>query len=107
MKKIKRNIIKIVSFTVLLSITLLIVSGCAQTKPSHLGEWQSDITEEITIQIKDDGTLDEYWENTQTATYTYEIEDNSLIVDQNGDKYSLLIDNGKLVYEGETLYTKK
>ena len=76
MRKIKANIV----FMSLLFIALLTIPGYSQTTLSHLGEWQSNITEEITIQIKNDGTLEEYWDDTLTATYTYEVEGNSFIV---------------------------
>lgn len=91
----------------LLTLALLAAAACSQGRPSHLGTWQSSITEEITLRINDDGTIDEYWEDTLTATYPYEADADTLTVDQSGDKYTLSLEDGKLVYMGETLYTKK
>lgn len=107
MAMIRSGSLKKVSFMILLSIVLLIISGCSQTKAPYLGEWQSNITDEITIRIKEDGRLEEYWDNNLTAIYTYEVEGNSLIVEQYDDKYTLLLDRDKLVYGDEPLYTKK
>lgn len=107
MSKHKRNVLKNAAVIILVGIAFIAISGCSQPEPSHLGVWQSNITEEITILIQDDGTLEEYWEDTLTATYSYEIEGNSLIVEQYDDKYTLTLDGDKLIYMDDVLYTKK
>lgn len=91
----------------LMCVVFVALIGCSQGEPSHLGEWQSSITEEITLRIKSDGTIEEYWEDILTATYPYELGENAIIVDQSGDHYTLLLEGDALTYMGETLYTRK
>ena len=87
-------------------MVLLTLAAC--TKTAELaGKWQSLITPEITIEFRDDGTLNEYWEDVPTASYIYETNETSVTVDQNGDRYTLERKGDKLVYMGEALYQKQ
>lgn len=87
-------------------MAVALVQGCSGAS-KVTGIWQSTIGEEITMELKEDGTIIEYWEDEPTATYAFEQQDDQLIIDQNGSKFVVDISDGELIYLGEVIYRKK
>lgn len=85
--------------------------GCSgeQTPTADIlvGTWQSLVAEETTIEFKDDGTMDEYWNDEYKGSSPYEIKDDKLVVTQNGIAFEFTLKNGNLCYMEQELYQKK
>lgn len=85
----------------------LAMTGCSQDEQSVKGKWQSAITQEITIEFKEDGVLNEYLEDKLNTSYSYKQDGNSVTVDQSVEVFTLTMEDDKLLYNGEILYTRQ
>lgn len=92
---------------VTLAIVAVMLAGCAKSEASVVGRWQSTITGEITIEFGGDGSITEYWEDDVTNDEsTYSVDGDRVTVVQNGDSFELDLEGDRLIYMGETLYTR-
>lgn len=88
----------------LFCLFMFILVGCTKKAVSIIGVWQSENADEITVEFKRDGTLTEYWQDVVTAEYTYEVGGDQVTINQNGDLYTVTIEDGTLIYMGDIIY---